>query len=49
MIIKSVMFTPQMLLVVVFAQTLLFLFFSLFFFFFFKLAVKFVLLSALSA
>lgn len=33
MIIKSVMFTPQMLLVVVFAQTLLFLFFSLFFFF----------------
>lgn len=48
MIIKSVMFTPQMLLVVVFAQTLLFLFFSLFFFFF-KLAVKFVLLSALSA
>lgn len=47
MIIKSVMFTPQMLLVVVFAQTLLFLFFSLFFFF--KLAVKFVLLSALSA
>lgn len=33
MIIESVMFTPQMLLVVVFAQTLLFLFFSLFFFF----------------
>lgn len=40
MIIESVMFTPQMLLVVVFAQTLLFLFFSLFFFFFLNLQLN---------